>query len=315
MLDFILRKPDLRTFDGAAAAGADGGAVTGGNGNNVQEGGQPANPAKKVGKFDNVVFGKQADTEPAGVEAKETEPAATEKTPEQRSAEFEELIKGEYKSEFDKRTQKVIDRRFRENKELRENFARQDRVLGLLAERYGERNLDKLEELILNDKSHLEQEAYEKNMPVEQLIEIKRLQANAESERRARQRIESEMQADRQYTAWLNDAAKVKEKFPDFDLETEIQNPQFKDMLERGINVEHAYKVLHYDELMQGNIAQAMRSSAKATADTIAARGNRPKENGGNSSAIVYKTDVSKLSKEDRAEIARRVSMGETISF
>ena len=64
MLDFMLRKPDLRTFDGAAAAGADGGAVTGGNGNNVQEGGQPAKTAKKAGTFDNVVFGKVADAEP-----------------------------------------------------------------------------------------------------------------------------------------------------------------------------------------------------------------------------------------------------------
>jgi len=152
-------------------------------------------------------------------------------------------------------------------------------------------------------------------MSVEQLIEIKRLRANAESERRARERLESEMQADRQYAAWLNDAAKVKEKFPDFDLETEIQNPHFMGMLERGIDVEHAYKVLHFDELMQDNVSRAMRSSAKATADTIAARGNRPKENGGNSSAIVYKTDVSKLSKAERAEIARRVARGETISF
>lgn len=312
---FILKGLDLCIFDGAAAAGAEAAAQTGGNGNNVQDGGQPATPAKKAGKYDNVVFGKQADAEPAGAEPKGPETTVVEKTPEQRTAEFEKLIKGEFKDEFSKRTQKVIDRKFRENKELQEKFERQDRLLGLLADRYGENNIDRLEEMILNDKRHLEQEAYEKGMSVEQLADIKRLKAQAENERRLRERAESELQADRQYATWLNDAAKLKEAFPNFDLETEIQNPQFMDMLQRGINVEHAYKVLHYDELMQGNVAQAMRESAKATADTIAARGNRPKEIGGTGSAIVYKTDVSKLSKEDREEIARRVARGETISF
>jgi hypothetical protein len=48
----------------------------------------------------------------------------------------------------------------------------------------------------------------------------------------------------------------------------------------------------------------------------IIANGARPSENGNSSQgASVTKSDVSALTKADRAEIARRVARGEKISF
>lgn len=308
-----LLKLNLTVFDGGAAAGGEGG--TGGNGNDGQAIGQPVGGegATKNGDFKNVVFGKQPEAEPAGADDATAEP--TVKTPKERKAEFESLIKGEYKNEFAERFQSEFNKRHRGYKELEENFNRADRVLGILAEKYGENNIDKLEELIINDHSQLEQEALEKGIDVEQLAQIKRLKAEADSERRRRERVEGERRADEQYQRWVEQANAMKETFPDFDINTEIQNPAFMDLLQRGISVDHAYKILHYDDIIKSTITDAMQKSSKATADTIAARGSRPKENGNTGSAVIYKTDVSKLSKADRAEIAKRVARGETIRF
>ena len=307
----LKEKINLRLFDGAAAGGE---GATGGDGNGVQAFGQPDGGAstKKGNGFENVVFGKQNDTAGVDVEEPMKDPKADAK---QRKAAFEELIKGEYKDEYTKRFQDDFNRRHRDHKELKEKFDVADRLLGIIAEKYGERDVAKLEQLILNDNAHLEAEAMDRGMDVEQLAEIKRLKAEAESERRRRERAENSIRADEQYNRWLDESKVLKNTFPDFDLNEEIKNPAFMDMLQRGISVDHAYKVLHFDDIMLGTVNAAMKTTAKATADNIAARGNRPRENGNRGSAVIYKTDVSRLSRADRAEIAKRVASGETISF
>lgn len=308
-----LLKLNLTAFDSGAAGGE---GATGGNGNSVQAIGQPegATGTKTGGDFSNVVFGKQNDGEPAGTETvKNTE--KIEITPKERKVAFEELIKGEYKEEFSRKFQEEFNKRHKGYKETVEKFNKADRLLGLVAQRYGETDIDKLEKRILSDNSYLEEEAAQRGMDIEQLAEIKRLQNEAETERKRRERLENEMLADEQYRTWIEQAKNLKENYPDFDLNTEIHNSQFMDLLQRGISVDHAYKILHFDDIIKGSVTDAMQKSAKATADSIAARGTRPKENGNTGSAVVYKSDVSKLTKADRAEIARRVARGESISF
>jgi hypothetical protein len=79
--------------------------------------------------------------------------------------------------------------------------------------------------------------------------------------------------------------------------------------------MERAFYAVHGEEIFSGamqNTAQAVR---EATAQDLAARSKRPKENaiGSNASAKVSK-DVHKLTKQERAEIAQR-SMGGAIRF
>lgn len=310
-----LFKANLTLFDGGNAAGGEG-AMGGGNGNEGQAEAQPAKAGKTTGEYDNVVFGKQPEVEPAGnvEEAKPNKP--TEPSPEERQKAYDEFIKAN-KDLYQKDFQKSFDRRHADYKELREKFGKADKLIGLLAERYGESNVDKLEELISNDTRLLEEEALEKGIPVEQLIQIRNLKREADIERSKRERIETQIRGEEQYRAWLEESEKVKTAYPDFDLNSEIQNPQFISLLKSGVAMDHAYKVLHYNELMENNVSQAMQKSAKATADSIAARGSRPKENAGSASnsGVIYKTDVSSLTAKDREEIARRVARGEKISF
>ena len=67
---------------------------------------------------------------------------------------------------------------------------------------------------------------------------------------------------------------------------------------------------------MDDFLSKATAQVEKTVTDNIRARGARPQENGAApKSAVVVKDDVSKLTPADRAEIARRAAMGETITF
>lgn len=80
--------------------------------------------------------------------------------------------------------------------------------------------------------------------------------------------------------------------------------------------MEDAYKTMHFDEIQSATAQASQVITEKAVTDNIRAKGSRPAEAGlQNQGAFSTHTDVSKLTKQDRAEIARRAARGETITF
>ena len=259
----------------------------------------------------NVVYGKQAE---------ETTPAAevVENPTEDRNAKFEALIKGEYKDLYDQRMQETVQKRLKNSKETVDKYNALTPTLEILAKKYGvdATNIEALNKAIEEDDSYFEEEALEKGISVEQLKEIRKMEKeNADLKRQMEEQNRKE-NANKLYATWMEQADKAKSVYPSFDLRAEMQNPQFVNLLRSNIDVRTAYEVIHKDEI----IPAAMQFTAKAVeqklTNKIIANGARPSENGNSSQgASVTKSDVSQLTKADRAEIARRVARGEKISF
>lgn len=136
------------------------------------------------------------------------------------------------------------------------------------------------------------------------------LQGNGMQQQEAQIRAQSEK--------WYMEAEAMRGNpmYQNFDLVQELQNDEFVNLLKAGTPMEHAYKVLHFDELMGNAVQAAAASTEKKVADNVRAKGSRPSENGTSSnSAFVTKTDPSKLTRADFEEIERRVARGERISF
>ena len=132
------------------------------------------------------------------------------------------------------------------------------------------------------------------------------------AERGRQQQNQQQVQAQK----WYEESLVVKSRFPNFDLSAELQNPAFVSMLRSGTPMEHAYKVMHFDELMQGAVQLTTANTEKRVVNNVRARGNRPAENGtASQSAFTVRDDVSKLSKKERAEISRRAMRGEHIEY
>lgn len=235
------------------------------------------------------------------------------------NAEFEKLIKGEYKQAYNDRVSNTVRQRLKATDETVKRYEALSPVLEMLGNKYGvdASDVSALSKAIEDDDSFFEDEALEKGITVEQLKEIRKMERENATLKKQMQEQETRENASRLYASWMEQSEKLKAVYPSFDLETEMQNPKFVDLLRvPSIDVRTAYEVLHKDEI----IPAAMQFTAKAVeqklTNKIMASGSRPAENGiASQSAAVVKRDVSQLTKADRAEIIRRVQRGEKIRF
>ena len=242
----------------------------------------------------------------------------TSNTLEDRRKAFQELVNGEYKDIYTEETQRIIDRRFREARNLEERAAKQQPVIDMLMQRYkiADGDLGKLAAAVENDNAYWSEAAEEAGMSVEQYKQFQKLQRENDALLRAQRMRQSQQAAQQQLQKWYSEGEQVKAVYPDFDLGTESKNPQFISMLKAGVPVQHAYEVIHMDEIKAGVAQSTARQTEKQVVDGIRAKGNRPAENGTSSqSAFTVKDDPHKWTKQDRAEVARRVARGETIKL
>lgn len=320
MFNKIFIPVNLRLFDG------EGGAPAGGDSGNA--GGQSSQPtaAGNKGAKPVVVYGKQpegakadnADTNAGG------QAAAAQKTPEQLAqerAQSYQKLKADYKDLYDGEVQNIINRRFRETKALEASLAGMSPIIDVLSQRYGTDDLGALATKLKNDS--IESLAEAANMTVEQYEDSMRIRSENRQLRRQQASAEAEAQLNAQVAKWHEESAALAgtpEKpgpYPTFSLKNEIQNDQFLSLLKSGVSVKAAYEVVHMPEILANTAATVAKKTEEGVVESIRARGNRPEESAakGGSQGVIFKADVSKLTREDRAEIARRVQRGEDIQF
>ena len=269
----------------------------------------PQTKGEKNNPLANVKYGIQEEA-----------PAAEVQTVAQpdRNAEFEKLIKGEYKDLYDAKMQDTIQKRLKGQKETVDKFNALTPTLELLAKKYGvdAGDIDALGKAIEEDDSYYEQEALDKGMTVQQLKEIKKMERENADLKAQMEEAQRQENGKKLYAAWMQQADEAKKVYPSFDLRAEMNNPKFVDLLRSNIDVRTAYEVLHKDEIIPAAMQFTAQTVESKLAKSIASNGARPSENGMSSqSAAVVKSDVSQLSKADRAEIIRRVQRGEKIRF
>ena len=235
-----------------------------------------------------------------------------------KKAEFEKLIKGEYKDLYDERVKETVTKRLKTSKEAEDKFNSLTPMFELLGKKYGVEatDIEGLMKAVEDDDAYYENEAVERGLTVDQLREVKKIEReNAELKQKA-EKQSADDNAKKIYAGWLEQAEAAKQKYPSLDLSEEIKNKDFAELLRCGIDVDTAYTVIHKDEIMSAGMQYAAKKTEEKLANNVLANKARPTENGINSQAsAVIKSDVSKLTKEDRAEIIRRVSRGEKIKF
>ena len=153
-------------------------------------------------------------------------------------------------------------------------------------------------------------------MSVQDLKALRKMERENADLKRQMQEQQTKEKADKLYAQWLQQEQETKKVYPSFNMQAEMQNPQFTALLRSNIDVKTAYEVLHKDEIIPAAMQFAAKTVEQKVTNKIIANGARPTENGMSSQgAAVVKSDVSQLSKADRAEIIRRVQRGEKIRF
>ena len=295
---------------GAAGAAGDGGTA---QGQGVTAGAASQQTTGAKNSLSEVKYGIQPEETAPAAEVKE-EPAV-QTDPE---AEFEALIKGKFKSQYDARVQNTIQNRLKGSKEIAEKFNDAAPILEILAKKYGvdAKDVKALRAAFEDDEALYEKEAMELDMPVEQVKKMHKVNRENEELRNVVKHMQAKEQADQRLAVWMQQEEATKKVYPNFDMEAELRNPEFRELIENNVNVKTAYEVLHKDDIISGAMQYAVQSAEQKLTKKIAANGARPSENGtGARASAVVKSDVSKLTKYDIDEVSRRVARGERVTF
>ena len=118
-------------------------------------------PVKEVGSrigrkgnpLANVQYGKPSSDDMGG-QGKDPEVMTSTAASEDKAVNFENLIKGEYKDEFDKRVQNIINKRFSSAKANEEKLNALNPMLDMLASKYGKDSSDVKMMMHITRKKH-----------------------------------------------------------------------------------------------------------------------------------------------------------------
>ena len=299
MLEFL--RQNLQVFadgdtggDGGSADGGTGESAVGTSGENI-----PASIPEKAKKYYQKAMEK--NTKPSEKTPTTTESNTTEKKS------YADLIKSdEYKDEHKAYMDKTIGERLKKYKGIEENLGKHKALLDIVAMKYGvnpddENYLDTLTQKIEADDSYYENYAMEHDISAEEarkIVTMERKVAQIEAQKAQEAKQEQMRQ---QIMVLRQNAERTKSQFPQFDLDTEMQNEKFRKLC--AVNngaTSAAYMACHWNEILPATVQMASQRVKEQTAQAVAANKARPAENGLSSKASsVVTQDFKGMSLKD----------------
>lgn len=236
------------------------------------------------------LFGGEGQQAQVGETGESVAAAGQETVEVNEDEEFDRLINGRFKDKFTKKTQAIIDKRFKTTKELEAYKEKTSPLIDGLMEKY---NLAPGEE--------------------EKLLEID----FSNHEKNGKKTNKGEAILKNRVNNWLRQSAELKEKIPDFDLRRELKaHKELPNLLLGGVDLKTAYETVHREEIISDAMAYTAQKVRKQVVDNIQAKGMRPLENGASSQgAVVTAVDVNSLTSQDILKILKQVENGANIKF
>ena len=237
---------------------------------------------------------------------------------------FDELIKGDYKKDFDDKVQDIVRRRMKGSEKAKQRLDSLEPLVKILAEKYGlaadgEIDPQSIMTAVMDDNAMWEEQAMQKNMSVDDFKEWNKEHRDYErlkQEESQRQQMQASQQA---FQTIMEEANSLKTKYPDLDFGKEMADQKFCEEVafyQRRVEsnpFQKAYESRHFDELMSRMAQTAQKTSIKQVADAVAANKARPAENGAAQSGIATVVDPSTFKKKDFESIKKRMLKGERV--
>ena len=322
---------DLQLF----AEGGDGGAPSqsAAGGNETSQSLRASSPDRgAIGRTGNSALDEEGsagrESDGSATEGSDSEGEKGEEkklTTAQRRKAFAQMMTGEYQDLFAERDAAMarqIEQRLTASPEMQELFR-------ALNEKYGTdaADLKALTEAVRNgvvkDDAYFEQLAMEKGVSVKTAREMDKLES--ENKRlTAREAMAQQMQqeAARQaritaiHEQWDREAADLSQKYPGFDKDEVLANPEVSSMMRAGVSMENAYRAAYFDRLMDQQTEATAKQVENGVMNREEQRRRRPGENGTRpGGAVQTKIDVEHMSRKEREALERRVMRGEIITL
>lgn len=262
------------------------------------------------------LFDGEGSAAPAEGQAEAAEAAETPQEVD-RDAEFDALIKGDYKDQFESRMKKNIDRRFKSAQKTEAALADANKIIEQMKMQYGVFTNEELSAALERDTDIIKRRAAENGLTEDQQRRMDRLEYDSRAHAEAQRQQEEEARTQQTLLKWRQEEEAMRNTFPDFSLDEESGNEQFMQLLSSGVSMDAAYKCVHMDEIIGGTLQYAVAKTKEKVTNDIRARGLRPQENGaqGSVAARVVKKDPSTWTDKEMDDVIRRVRSGELITL
>lgn len=263
----------------------------------------------------------QGETMTANAQPSTAESTATpsgENTQEARQRAYNDFIK-QNRDLDDARIQGIVKGRLKNTKAKADLADQLTPIVDLFYERYGveKGDIKGLTKAAEEDLSNFDAEAAKRGFDTETWQRVRGNMKELESLKKADEDRKAKEAQDKQINEWLKEAEEIRDRFPDFDLEAELENEGFVGLLDTGkVSMEQAYILQHFNEIIPNAMSYAAKQGEKLAVDRIRSRGTRPPETGiSSNSPAVTKSDKTQLTKADRQDIYQRVMRGEKITL
>lgn len=213
------------------------------------------------------------------------ETSTTEKIP------YKDLIKGDYKDEHKAYMDEAIGERLKKYKGIEENLGAYKGMLDIVANKYGvnpddENYLEVLKEKIDADDSYYENYALEHNVSNEEARRIVTMERKVAQYDALQEQQRQQEQARQQIMRLRQNAERTKAQFPNFDLDSEMQDERFRRLCAANNgDTTAAYMACHWNEILPATVRMASQQIQTQTANAVASNKSRPIENGLSSTA------------------------------
>lgn len=242
-------------------------------------------PESKIAKYGKAYM-KRANRQTAPQQTAQQAAAATEETArteeasQPKSFDWDEVMKD---PECNRRMQETVQARTKKSKAAEAAMEALGPALKRLASENGldPENIDYVA-LSKHLSGEYDDKALELGLPKETVARMEQ-----------QQRINAQT-LDRQHIDGIfRQAEAMKTVFPNFDIIKELENPEFRRLTSRGVNVsvENAYYLVHRNELEAAQAQAVERKATQQVTNAIRAGQNRPDESGGSQAPSVTSID------------------------
>lgn len=269
-------------------------------------------PADKIRTRASKAAAAMPSTPEAKAEQSQQDAAAKKQPTEGKAARltWDELMKD---PEYNKAMQRTVNGRLREAKGAQEALQTLSPALDMLCKKYGMdlQNIDHkaLAEAIQGDESLFSERALNEGVDNSTARKLAMAEMVQEQQQRTQNQTMREQLLAQHRQKLEQQVPKMKEMFPNFDLDTELQNPTFARLTGPGnvLNLEQAYRAVHYEEIAAAQAEVVAKQVREQMSRTIQANGRRPVEAGAAGAPSVTSINWRNASREQRAALKQRI--------
>lgn len=284
------------------------------------------------------------DAAPTPAPEEQSRQDAADKTPEQADnrvtptadppdESFDSLIgkNGKFEKEYNSRVSAAIKGRLRNVKQAEEKLREFAPLIGRIADSFGLDGKDiynmDVADLISRfdeDTRLIADEADAKGENPKSYARVRALERQSKDaqmlalmDQQAQQAQQAEIDRQQRMERIAAESDALRQKYPTFDLASEMQNERFKGMLSRGASIEEAYEYAHMSELISGGMQYAAKKAEAKVTATVQANRSRPSEAGMTSSATAATSfpDFASMKRSDFNKLVREVKSGRRVNF